>query len=68
MMEGTEGRMLFTVDEVMGLLNLDKPAVEWLTNTTQLQPIRICGQERYDARDVRRLIDSYKTTQKKRKY
>lgn len=66
-MQVSEQPMLLTVNEVMSLLRLEKNDVEWLTNTTQLEPIRICGQQRYDARDVRRLIDSYKTTQQKRK-
>jgi hypothetical protein len=66
-MQGSAQPMLLTMDEVMGLLRLDMHQVQWLTNTTQLQLIRICGQERYDARDVRQLIDSYRATQARKK-
>jgi hypothetical protein len=68
MTQGVEQRMLLTVDEVMNLLQLDKPQVEWLANTAQIQLIQICGQERFDVRDVRRLVDSYKITQARRKH
>ena len=66
-MQGSAQPMLLTMDEVMGVLRLEMHQVQWLTNTTQLQLIRICGQERYDARDVRRLIDSYISTQSRKK-
>jgi hypothetical protein len=66
-MQGSELPMLLTIIEVMGLLHLEMNQVEWLRNTTQLQPICICGEERFDSRDVRRLVDSYKTTQARRK-
>jgi hypothetical protein len=62
-LQHTEERMLLTLDEVMALLQLGKADVQWLANTYQLQPIQICAQERFDSRDVRRLIDSYKATQ-----
>jgi hypothetical protein len=68
MTQGVEQRMLLTVDEVMNLLQLEKPQVKWLANTAQIQPIQICGQERFDVRDVRRLVDSYKITQARRKH
>ena len=67
-MQSSEQPLLLTVDEVMSTLRLEKDQVKWLENTTQLQLIIICGQERYDSRDVRRLVDSYRSTQARRKH
>jgi hypothetical protein len=60
-------RVLVTIDDVMALLCLDRSHIEWLANSGQLQPIQICGQERFDTQDIRRLVETYKTTQMRRK-
>jgi len=37
-----------------------------LANTRQLTPFRIAGVERFDSRDLDKLIDAYKETARRR--
>ena len=66
MTPGITPRRLLERSELVALVNLPEPKVQWLIDTAQLQPIRICGEERFDSRDVDRLITTYKTTQSRR--
>jgi hypothetical protein len=59
--------VLISYERVMETLSLTREQVDWLSNTGQLQPINICGQVRFDAYDVRSLVDNYKTIQARRK-
>ena len=63
MSKGPGPRKLLQIEEVAELLHLDVEQLRWLINTDQIQPIRICGQDRFDSDDIYRLIDTYKTTQ-----
>ncbi len=56
-------RRLLTRYEVAALLQLGEDQVDWLVNTEQIRPIRICNEERFDSRDLHQLIEAYKTTQ-----
>jgi NADH:ubiquinone oxidoreductase subunit E len=62
-----ETPILVSSELVMKMLSLTQEQVTWLSDTDQLQPIHICGQVRFDARDVHRLVESYKATQARRK-
>jgi hypothetical protein len=61
-----EGRLV-DFNEVTELLKLSSTDVTWLVDTGQLSPIRICGQTRYDRRDIERLIEFYKRVQHQRR-
>jgi hypothetical protein len=56
------GRRLLIRPEVLQMLQLNEEQVQGLVNTRQIVPIRIAGEERFDSRDLERLIDSYRTT------
>jgi hypothetical protein len=56
------GRRLLIRLEVLQMLQLTDEQVQGLVNTRQIVPIRIAGEERFDSRDLERLIDSYRTT------
>lgn len=56
-----ERRLLFR-SEVLQMLQLTEVQVQGLINTRQVVAIRIAGEERFDSRDLERLIDTYKTT------
>jgi hypothetical protein len=59
--------ILVSTEQVMAMLTLTEEQVTWLSNTGQLQPINICGQVRFDAHDVRSLVDNYRSVQRRRK-
>jgi hypothetical protein len=54
---------LFSFEQLQNMLSLGEAQIRWLCNTGQLQPIRICGEERFESRDVQVLIAMYKQTQ-----
>lgn len=59
-------RRLLMRAEVLWLLHLEEEQVQFLINTRQLVPIRIAGEERFDTREIDRLIDTYKSTATRR--
>jgi hypothetical protein len=59
-------RRLLVRDEVISLLQITAENVQQLINTRQLLAIRIAGEERFDSRDLDRLIETYKTTAARR--
>jgi hypothetical protein len=56
-----ERRLLFR-SEVLQMLQLTEVQVQGLIDTRQIVAIRIAGEERFDSRDLERLIDTYKAT------
>jgi hypothetical protein len=66
-MEDQSERRLMDEAEVLAVLNLERQDLETLINQGQLLPIRLCGQTRFDSRDVGMLIDTYRQIAK-RKY
>lgn len=56
-------RRLFQAGDVSDRLQLTPDQIDHLVNTGQLRTIQICGQVRFDSRDLNQLIDTYKTTQ-----
>jgi hypothetical protein len=59
-------RRLHTKEEAMQILHLFPEQFEELANTRQLTPFRIAGVERFDSRDLDKLIDAYKETARRR--
>jgi hypothetical protein len=49
-------------EKVSQCLQLDNDQVQFLINTRQIIAVRILGEERFDSRDLERLIDTYKAT------
>lgn len=62
----TSDRRLYQSAEVPVLLQLSQEQIDWLVDTGQLTPIRIAGEERFDSRDINKLIEAYKTIQSRR--
>ena len=52
-------RRLHRRDELPSILGLSPEQVAQLERTRQLTPIRICGEERFDSREIGALIDTY---------
>lgn len=65
-MQTHSGRRLLQRADVLSLLQLDDAKVQWLIDTTQLRPIRLAGEERFDSQDLYRLIEAYKSTASRR--
>jgi hypothetical protein len=59
-------RRLLAREEALSLLQLPEDAFEFLVETGQLSELVIRGNKRFDSQDVYRLIDSYKTTTRRR--
>jgi hypothetical protein len=56
----TQRRLLLRAD-VMAVLQLPEPKVQWLLDTHQLHALFLCeGEERIDSREVDQLIETYK--------
>jgi hypothetical protein len=54
-------RRLLQRAELMALLQLPEPKIQWLIDTHQIQALVFCeGEERFDSRDVDQLIETYK--------
>jgi hypothetical protein len=57
----TNQRRLLRRADVMALLQLSEPQVQWLIDTHQLHSLFFCqGEERLDSREVDQLIETYK--------
>ncbi len=52
-------RCLYTRVDLEPVLSLSAEQVDELIRTGQLQSIQICGEERFDSREVSALIDTY---------
>jgi hypothetical protein len=52
-------RRLLQRADVMALLQLPEPKVQWLIDTHQIRTLLLCGEERFDSREIDRLIDTY---------
>jgi hypothetical protein len=59
-------RRLLCRADVIDVLQLPEEKVDHLVATRQLTPFRLAGEERYDSRDLDRLIDTYITTASRR--
>lgn len=52
-------RRLHRREELPSILGLSPEQVSQLERTGQLTPIRICGEERFSAREIEALIETY---------
>jgi hypothetical protein len=59
-------RRLVARNEVEVYLSLATDKVQFLLDTEQLTAIRIRGEERFDVRELDRLVETYKTTAQRR--
>ena len=59
-MASPEDRRLYAGAELPDLLRLTPEQVDRLIKTGQLRPIRICGEVRFDSRELDALIGTYK--------
>jgi hypothetical protein len=59
-MPGTEAPRLLRKTDLMALLQLPEPQIKWLVDTQQIRTILLCGEERFDSRELDRLIQTYK--------
>ena len=62
-MRGLLARYLMDFEQVAAVLKLGSDDVRWLIATGQLKEVKLCGQVRYDSRDVFHLVDTYKKVQ-----
>lgn len=53
-------RRLLSRSEVVALLQVSDIGFQRLVDTSQLTELIICGEHRYDSRDVLSLIETYK--------
>lgn len=51
---------LYLPEELPGVLQLTRQQVDHLIRTGQIIPVRICGEDRIDSREVDQLIATYK--------
>jgi hypothetical protein len=61
-MNPSPDRRLLQRSDLPALLQLTLEQIDWLVSTRQITPLRICGQLRFDSRDVNELIETYKQT------
>jgi hypothetical protein len=58
-MEPQSDRRLYLPEELPAVLQLNQEQVDLLVRTGQLRPIRICGELRFNARELDSLIQTY---------
>jgi hypothetical protein len=59
-------RRLLTREQAQRVLQLNDEKLQFLINTRQITAFPIVGEERFDSRDIDRLIDGYKGTASRR--
>lgn len=58
-MQGTQERRLLQKTDLITILQLPEPKVQWLIDTQQIRSILLCGEERFDSKELDRLIATY---------
>ena len=66
-MTGTQERRLLQKSDLMTILQLPEPKVDWLIDTQQLRSILLCGEERFDSKELDRLIATYQQIAERKK-
>lgn len=46
--------------DLPAVLQLPEPKVQWLIDTKQIRSILLCGEERFDTKELDRLIATYR--------
>jgi len=62
----TTVRRLYLPSELPEILRLTPEQIDHLVRTGQLRPIRICGEDRFDSRELDALIETYKQISSRR--
>jgi hypothetical protein len=57
--QAQQERRLLQKADLMALLQLTEPKVQWLIDTKQIRPLLLCGEERFDSKELDRLIATY---------
>jgi hypothetical protein len=52
-MAAPQDRRLYAGADLPELLQLTEEQIDWLVSTRQLQPLKICGESRYDCHSCR---------------
>lgn len=50
---------LLTAADLTSILQLPEEKIRWLIDTNQIHRLLLCGEERFDMRDVEALIRTY---------
>jgi hypothetical protein len=58
-MPGFQERRLLQKADLVAILQLTEPKIQWLIDTHQLRPLLLCGEERFDSKELDRLISTY---------
>lgn len=58
-MQAQQERRLLQKADLMPLLQLPEPKVQWLIDTKQIRPLLLCGEVRFDSKELDRLISTY---------
>ena len=58
-MQGAQERRLLQKTDLVAILQLTEPKVQWLIDTKQIRSILLCGEERFDSKELDRLIATY---------
>lgn len=60
-MNQTTQRRLLTRVDLVALLQLSEPKVQWLIDSRQIHALLLCGgEERFDSREIDQFIETYK--------
>ena len=66
-MQGTQERRLLQKTDLIAILQLPEPKVQWLIDTQQIRSILLCGEERFDSKELDRLIATYQQIAERKK-
>jgi len=58
-MQTQQERRLLQKADLMALLQLPEPKIQWLIDTKQLRALLLCGEVRFDSKELDRLISTY---------
>lgn len=58
-MPNPQERRLLQKADLMAILQLTEPKIQWLIDTNQIRPLLLCGEERFDSKELDRLISTY---------
>jgi hypothetical protein len=58
-MQAQHERRLLQKADLVALLQLPEPKVQWLINTRQIRTLLLCGEVRFDSKDLDKLIETY---------
>jgi hypothetical protein len=57
--QGIQERRLLQKADLIALLQLSELKVQWLIDTQQIRRLLLCGEERFDSKELSRFIETY---------